>query len=96
VADLFLPVIFLGTASDSFLRPAASRLLLSRFLPKIARSLPECSRSPLAEPQDTTAPGSIQRFLLVKLQRWPEVRTEQRCEYCLKERMGRSRNLDTV
>jgi hypothetical protein len=30
---LFLPLIFLGTASGSFLRPAASRLLLSRFHP---------------------------------------------------------------
>jgi len=30
----FLPRIFLGTASGQFLRPAASRLLLSRFLPK--------------------------------------------------------------
>src|SRR5258707_15023472 len=33
VSDLFLPHIFLGTASGQFLRPAASRLLLSRFLP---------------------------------------------------------------
>src|SRR5260370_35480584 len=33
-ATLFLPLIFLGTASGQFLRPAASRLLLSRFLPK--------------------------------------------------------------
>src|SRR5260221_12655605 len=32
-AALFLPSIFLGTASGQFLRPAASRLLLSRFLP---------------------------------------------------------------
>src|SRR6266850_3538554 len=32
-ASLFLPRIFLGTASGQFLRPAASRLLLSRFLP---------------------------------------------------------------
>src|SRR5262249_47607825 len=30
---LFLPRIFSGTASGQFLRPAASRLLLSRFLP---------------------------------------------------------------
>src|SRR5437016_8915264 len=30
---LFLPLIFPGTASGQFLRPAASRLLLSRFLP---------------------------------------------------------------
>jgi hypothetical protein len=30
---LFLPRIFLGTASGQFLRPAASRLLLSWFLP---------------------------------------------------------------
>ena len=29
----FLPLIFLGTASGQFLRPAASRLLLSQFLP---------------------------------------------------------------
>src|SRR5437667_9239743 len=34
VSDLFLPHIFLGTASGQFLRPAASRLLLSWFLPK--------------------------------------------------------------
>src|SRR2546422_8086090 len=33
VSRLFLPHIFLGTASGQFLRPAASRLLLSRFLP---------------------------------------------------------------
>src|SRR5438270_7170454 len=33
VNHLFLPHIFLGTASGQFLRPAASRLLLSRFLP---------------------------------------------------------------
>src|SRR6266478_8358675 len=33
LAILFLPHIFLGTASGQFLRPAASRLLLSRFLP---------------------------------------------------------------
>src|ERR1700719_148786 len=32
-ASLFLPRIFLGTASGQFLRPAASRLLLSRFRP---------------------------------------------------------------
>src|SRR6266567_8338178 len=31
--SLFLPILFLGTASGQFLRPAASRLLLSRFLP---------------------------------------------------------------
>jgi hypothetical protein len=43
---LFLPLLFLGTASGEFLRPAASRLLLSRFLPNLAGSLPECSRSP--------------------------------------------------
>src|SRR5260370_10527122 len=30
----FLPLIFSGTASGYFLRPAASRLLLSRFRPK--------------------------------------------------------------
>jgi hypothetical protein len=33
VSPLFLSLIFLGTASGQFLRPAASRLLLSRFLP---------------------------------------------------------------
>src|SRR5207249_1746632 len=33
LSGLFLPLIFLGTASGQFLRPAASRLLLSRFLP---------------------------------------------------------------
>src|SRR5437763_15457172 len=32
-SSLFLPLLFLGTASGQFLRPAASRLLLSRFLP---------------------------------------------------------------
>src|SRR6202007_185714 len=32
-AALFLPLIFSGTASGKFLRPAASGLLLSRFLP---------------------------------------------------------------
>ena len=31
--NLFLPRIFLGTASGQFLRPAASRLLLSRLRP---------------------------------------------------------------
>jgi single stranded DNA-binding protein len=41
----FSPFLFLGTASGSFLRPAASRLLLSRFLPENMGSLPECSRS---------------------------------------------------
>src|SRR5260370_20024064 len=33
VRDLFLSHIFLGTASGQSLRPAASRLLLSRLLP---------------------------------------------------------------
>jgi single stranded DNA-binding protein len=33
-SSLFLPLFFLGTASGSFLRPAASQLLLSRFLAK--------------------------------------------------------------
>jgi hypothetical protein len=32
--SVFLPLIFLGTASCSFLRPAASRLLLSRSRPQ--------------------------------------------------------------
>ena len=38
VRNLFLPRIFSGTASGQFLRPAASRLLLSRFLPQRHRS----------------------------------------------------------
>jgi hypothetical protein len=39
---LFLPHISLGTASGQFLRPVASRLLLSRFLPngKILPAVP--------------------------------------------------------
>jgi single-strand DNA-binding protein len=44
--DSFSATHFLGTASGEFLRPAASRLLLSRFLPKIIGSLPECGHSP--------------------------------------------------
>ena len=39
-STLFLPLILSGTASGEFLRPAASRLLLSRFLTKNLGSLP--------------------------------------------------------
>jgi len=47
---LFLPLVSLGTASGEFLRPAASRLLLSRCLPYLLGSLPECSRSLWEQP----------------------------------------------
>jgi hypothetical protein len=58
VHGLFLPLLFLGTASGEFLRPAGSRLLLSRFLPRNLGSLPECSRSPWEQwPSLWGAPG---------------------------------------
>jgi hypothetical protein len=60
VQGLFLPLFFLGTASGEFLRPAASRLLLSRFLPRITRVPP--GMQPLALGAAALAFGCLRKM----------------------------------